>query len=116
MQMMIGVDKIKDGVLTEETLSELLSSIDSNGSGKKKKDKDSIYWTTIQIDQTLLNYLEDPNLTTVDSVLENLRELMLNEIFIDMIKKEIKVRARAKAKFMAELLENVSEGSDMEKP
>lgn len=47
MQMMIGVDKIKDGVLTEETLSELLSSIDSNGSGKKKKDKDSIYWTTI---------------------------------------------------------------------
>ena len=49
MQMMIGVDKIKDGVLSEfeETLSELLSSIDSNGSGKKKKDKDSIYWTTI---------------------------------------------------------------------
>ena len=41
---------------------------------------------------------------------------MLNEIFIDMIKKEIKVRARAKAKFMAELLENVLEGSDMEKP
>ena len=59
---------------------------ESNSKQQNQKDKDSIYFVSIEIESAFISYIDDPVILEPLHVLQNFANLFQNEIFMNYFK------------------------------